>query len=75
MFRLPAWEHTGWVLLKVMTCAAGLAVINYNFGLKPKRSVLGLSRDVTYGILWGTLYVLVVHLLFLFVEFPNPVTP
>ncbi len=65
------WYYAGsfWLLAKTLTCAAGIALIAYARGARPKDSSLAVSRGVTSTILWSTLYVLAVHFAFAFVEF------
>jgi ABC-type transporter Mla maintaining outer membrane lipid asymmetry ATPase subunit MlaF/ABC-type transporter Mla maintaining outer membrane lipid asymmetry permease subunit MlaE len=60
---------TGWMVAKVLACAAGIALIAYHIGAKPKNSSSAVSSGITSAILWGTLYVLVVHFVFAFIEF------
>jgi ABC-type transporter Mla maintaining outer membrane lipid asymmetry ATPase subunit MlaF/ABC-type transporter Mla maintaining outer membrane lipid asymmetry permease subunit MlaE len=64
------WYYgSGWLLAKVCTCAAGIGLISYYVGIRPKFSSNDVSRSVTATILWSTLYVLIVHFGFAFVEF------
>jgi ABC-type transporter Mla maintaining outer membrane lipid asymmetry permease subunit MlaE len=56
-------------LAKTTVCAAGIAIIAYARGARPKDSSRAVSRGVTSTILWSTLYVLAVHFVFAFVEF------
>ena len=63
------YRGSGWLLAKVLTCAAGIALIAYHAGARPKSSSRDVSRGITTSILWSTLYVLVVHFAFTFVEF------
>jgi ABC-type transporter Mla maintaining outer membrane lipid asymmetry permease subunit MlaE len=60
---------TGWLVAKLLVCAAGIALIAYHRGAAPKASPSDVSRAVTGTILWTTLYVLVVHFMFAFFEF------
>ncbi|MEX2214928.1 MAG: ATP-binding cassette domain-containing protein [Phycisphaeraceae bacterium] len=60
---------TGWMLLKTLACAVGIALIAYYQGARPKTSSRAVSRGITSAILWATLYVLVIHFIFAFVEF------
>ena len=60
---------TWWLLAKVLLCAAGIALIAYHRGARPKYSTRDVSIGITATILWSTLYVLVVHFVFAFVEF------
>ena len=65
------WLYAGsyWLLAKTTACAAGIALIAYTLGARPKDSTQAVSRGVTSTILWSTLYVLAVHFVFAFVEF------
>ena len=65
------WLYAGtwWLLAKTTACAAGIALIAYARGARPKDSTRAVSRGVTSTILWATLYVLAVHFVFAFVEF------
>ncbi len=65
------WLYAGtcWLLGKTTACAAGIALIAYARGARPKDSSQAVSRGVTSTILWATLYVLAVHFAFAFVEF------
>ena len=59
----------GWLLAKLLICAAGIGLIAYGCGSRPKRSSRDVSHGITSSILWSTLFVLVVHFLFAFLEF------
>lgn len=63
------YHGTFWLGAKTAMCAAGIAVIAYSCGAKPKDSSRAVSRGVTSTILWSTLYVLAVHFVFAFLEF------
>ena len=63
------YSGIGWVLAKVTCCAAGIALIAYHQGARPKPSNRAVSGGITSAILWATLYVLVVHFVFAFIEF------
>lgn len=60
---------TWWMLAKVLLCAIGIALIAYHRGARPKYSTRDVSVGITATILWSTLYVLVVHFAFAFLEF------
>jgi len=60
---------TWWLLAKVLLCAVGIALIAYHQGARPKYSTRDVSSGITVTILWATLYVLVVHFVFAFIEF------
>jgi len=61
----------GWLLAKLFCSGFGIAVIAYQGGISPKRSSTDVSRSVTRTILWATLFVLLVHFVFAFLEFEN----
>lgn len=60
---------TGWLVAKTLVCAAGIAMIAYYSGVRPKSSSRDVSSGITTAILWSTVYVLVVQFLFTFFEF------
>jgi len=60
---------TGWMLAKVTCCAMGIGLISYHIGARPKHSSGAVSSGITSAILWATLYTLVVHFAFAFIEF------
>lgn len=65
------WEDAGWlwVLLKTLVCGAGVAVISYHQGNRPKESASDVSDSITSTVLWATLFVLVVHFVVALYEF------
>ena len=63
------YAGTGWLLLKLVCCGFGIAVISYYQGVRQKNSTSDVSRCVTATILWATLFVLTVHFVFAFFEF------
>jgi ABC-type multidrug transport system ATPase subunit/ABC-type transporter Mla maintaining outer membrane lipid asymmetry permease subunit MlaE len=63
------YRGTGWLLGKLLLCAAGTATIAYSFGSKPKHSGRDVSSGITATILCATLFVLAVHCAFAFFEF------
>jgi len=65
------WFYAGtvWLFAKTTVCAAGIALIAYARGARPKDSSNAVSQGVTSTILWSTLYVLAVHFTFAFFEF------
>ncbi len=63
------YEGTGWLLAKVLCCAAGTALIAYHRGAAPKPSGRDVSRGITSTILWATIFVLLVHFTFAFFEY------
>jgi len=67
------WLYVGtdWLLAKVLFCAVGVALIAYFRGARPKYSNRDVSIGITTTILWATLYTLVVHFVFAFIEFDH----
>lgn len=63
------YKGTGWLVLKLLCCAAGMGVIAYDRGSRPKYSTGDVSAGITSTVLWATLHVLVVHLVFALFEF------
>jgi ABC-type transporter Mla maintaining outer membrane lipid asymmetry permease subunit MlaE len=63
------YAGTAWLFAKTTVCAAGIALIAYARGARPKDSSSAVSQGVTSTILWSTLYVLAVHFAFAFFEF------
>ncbi|MBL8830419.1 MAG: ABC transporter permease [Planctomycetaceae bacterium] len=73
--RVPGqWWYlgTGWLIGKLLLCGAGLAAISYQLGARPKHSPADVSRGITSTVLWSTLFVLLIHMLFALVEFDKP---
>ena len=64
-----------WLFAKITVSGLGIAAIAYFRGRTPKLSPSDVSRSVTSTILWGTLYVLVVHYVFALFEFENMKPP
>jgi ABC-type polar amino acid transport system ATPase subunit/ABC-type transporter Mla maintaining outer membrane lipid asymmetry permease subunit MlaE len=60
---------TGWTLAKVLACAFGTGAIAYHVGRRAKQSSVEVSQGITLTIIAATLYVLLVHFVFAFVEF------
>jgi ABC-type lipoprotein export system ATPase subunit/ABC-type transporter Mla maintaining outer membrane lipid asymmetry permease subunit MlaE len=60
---------SGWLLGKLLLCAMGIGLIAYHRGIRPKRSNRDISDSITSTILYSTLFVLVVHFVFAFLEF------
>lgn len=70
--RLPVsflYKGTGWLMAKLLTCATGIGMISWHCGASPKSSGPAISKGVTQTILWSTLFVLMVHLVFSLMEF------
>jgi ABC-type nitrate/sulfonate/bicarbonate transport system ATPase subunit/ABC-type transporter Mla maintaining outer membrane lipid asymmetry permease subunit MlaE len=65
----PFLAGSGWLLAKLLLCALGIGLIAYHRGVAPKDSGRDVSDAITSSILWSTLYVLVVHFVFAFLEF------
>ena len=63
------YRGTDWLMVKLLCCAFGVALIAYYQGRRPKFSSSDVSRSVTAAILWSTLFVLVVHFGFAFYEY------
>lgn len=65
------WTDRGWlwVLAKTLLCGAGVAVISYYQGNRPKGSASDVSNAITATVLWATLFVLVVHFVVALYEF------
>lgn len=64
-----AYRGTGWLVAKLVVCAAGTALIAYHRGIRPKHSTTDVSLGITSTVLWTTLYVLAVHMGFALFEF------
>lgn len=62
----PSWL---WVLTKTLLCGAGVALISYYQGTRPKGSASDVSDAITATVLWATLFVLVVHFVVALYEF------
>ncbi len=65
----PLYDGTGWLMLKLVSCGFGIAIISYFQGKRSKNSTTDVSRSVTATILWATLFVLTIHFIFAFFEF------
>ncbi len=65
------YRGTPWWLAKVLACAAGTGTIAYHLAARVKLSSRDISRGITATILWSTLWVLLVHMLFAFFEFES----
>ncbi|MFN8706176.1 MAG: ATP-binding cassette domain-containing protein [Planctomyces sp.] len=66
------YEGTDWLILKLLTCGVGIALISWRCGISPKQSGPDISRGVTQTILWATLFTLAVHFAFSLLEFQAP---
>ena len=64
-----AFDGTEWLIPKLICCGLGIGVIAYYRAIQPKYSSADVSKSVTTTIFWATLFVLVVHFLFAFLEF------
>jgi ABC-type transporter Mla maintaining outer membrane lipid asymmetry permease subunit MlaE len=71
LFEPGQWlaQGTGWLLAKVLCCAAGMGLLAYLVGMRPKRSTRDVSGAITLNILLSTIYVLLVHMGFALFEF------
>jgi ABC-type multidrug transport system ATPase subunit/ABC-type transporter Mla maintaining outer membrane lipid asymmetry permease subunit MlaE len=58
-----------WLVAKILVCAVGTSVISTTLAMRPKDSSIAVSRSITTTILWSTLFVLLTHMLFAFLEF------
>lgn len=63
------YKGSDWLIAKLLTCGAGIAMISWRCGISPKQSGPEISRGVTQTILWSTLFALMVHFLFSLLEF------
>jgi len=65
------WVFDGfkWWLAKTTLCGVGTAEIAYYLGASPKGSTREVSQAITRTVLVATIYVLLVHFAFAFVEF------
>lgn len=73
--RMPGsvfYKGTGWLMGKLLMCAVGTAIISWKCGAAPKQSAPDISKGVTRTILWSTLFTLMVHFVFSFLEFKAP---
>jgi ABC-type multidrug transport system ATPase subunit/ABC-type transporter Mla maintaining outer membrane lipid asymmetry permease subunit MlaE len=68
------WFYFGtwWTLAKLLCCGWVVGFYSYYFGTQEKLSQRDVSQAVTRTILWSTIAILVVHLIFAFWEFPLP---
>ncbi len=70
--RLPShtfYWGTHWLLAKTLVCGFGTGAIAYFIGQRPKSSPVDVSRGITATIIGATLFVLLTHFAFAFVEF------
>lgn len=63
------YRGSGWLVLKSLLSGFGVGLIAYHIGRRPKSSGVEVSRGITATIIWATLFVLLVHFAFAFVEF------
>lgn len=63
------FQGTQWVIYKQLVCGFGLANICYAIGMRAKASTQEISRDITSAVIWGTIFVLMTHLVFALLEF------
>ncbi|MBL8889289.1 MAG: ABC transporter permease [Planctomycetaceae bacterium] len=66
------FDGTWWTLAKLICCGWVVGFFSYYFGSQDKFSQRDVSQAVTRTILWSTIAILVVHLIFAFWEFPLP---
>ncbi len=70
--RLPdalLYRGSGWLALKVLICGLGVGMIAYFRGMRPKHSAVDVNAGITSTIIRSTLFVLLVHFAFAFIEF------
>jgi ABC-type multidrug transport system ATPase subunit/ABC-type transporter Mla maintaining outer membrane lipid asymmetry permease subunit MlaE len=63
------YRGSWWLLAKLVAAGFGIGAAAYHVGMLPKTSVIDVSRHVTTTIIAATLYVLLVHFTFAFLEF------
>ncbi len=66
------YDGTAWTLAKLLCCGWVVGFFSYRFGSQEKYSQRDVSQAVTRTILWSTLAILIIHLVFAFWEFPLP---
>lgn len=66
------YDGTAWTLAKLLGCGWVVGFFSYRFGSQEKYSQRDVSQAVTRTILWSTLAILIIHLVFAFWEFPLP---
>jgi len=70
--RIPGelfYRGTPWLLAKLLVAGIGVGIIAYRLGMRPKTSGVDVSRCITSTIIAATLFVLLVHFIFAFLEF------
>jgi ABC-type transporter Mla maintaining outer membrane lipid asymmetry ATPase subunit MlaF/ABC-type transporter Mla maintaining outer membrane lipid asymmetry permease subunit MlaE len=70
--RIPGeilYRGTAWLAAKICLCGLGVGSIAYHIGIRPKSSGVEVSRGITTTIILATLFVLLVHFVFAFLEF------
>ncbi len=67
-------DGLGYVVAKLLVCAAGVSSIAYACGARGMDDATEVSRATTRSIILATVFVLVVHFVFAFIEF-DPPTP
>ena len=63
------YKGTAWLMAKLLTCGAGIAILSWRCGTERKLSGTDISHGVTRTILWATLFVLFVHFAYSLFEF------
>ena len=63
------YKGSGWLIVKLLTCGLGVAMISWRCAVTPKLSGSEISIGVTRTILWATLFVLFVHFGYSLFEF------
>jgi ABC-type multidrug transport system ATPase subunit len=69
--RPDTWipDGTAWVAAKTLASAFGIGAIAYFQGARRKRSPEEVARAITKTVIWATVLVLTIHLVFALVEF------
>jgi ABC-type multidrug transport system ATPase subunit/ABC-type transporter Mla maintaining outer membrane lipid asymmetry permease subunit MlaE len=70
--RIPGellYRGTWWLLGKLLLSGLGVGAIAYHIGMRPKSSGVEVATGITATIIAATLFVLLVHFLFAFLEF------
>ncbi len=77
-FHLPMAEKNPylfdgslWLHGKLLLSALGTGLVTFRLAMQPKLSGRDVSRGITSTILWSTLWVLLIHMLFAFFEFSS----
>jgi phospholipid/cholesterol/gamma-HCH transport system ATP-binding protein len=71
----PWTRHTGFAVGKTLAAAFGTVVVAWRAGLRPATDGAGVARGVTRAVVRAILWVLLVQLVFAFVEFGPSAPP